>query len=111
MRLLLKTQLQRAMWLTIRSFGDYFLFSRTEVPLFWLSIPFQDLSGQEIRYCPHNPLKMTMGSALAIPESAAGAKTSDSVELAAAVSSKLCPRSPSLCLCVFVQGAPPPPRN
>ena len=72
----------------VASFGSYFLFSRTEVPLYWISILFQDLSGQEIRYCLHNPLKMTMSSALAIPESAAGAKTSDSVEIAAAVSSK-----------------------
>ena len=59
-----------------------------EVPLFWISLPFRALSGQEIRYCLHNPLKMTMGSALAAPESATFAKTCDSVEIATAVSSK-----------------------
>ncbi|KQO04646.1 hypothetical protein ASF12_14050 [Paenibacillus sp. Leaf72] len=63
-------------------------FWRTEFPLFWLLIRFQAVSGQEIRYCPHYPIKGAFGSALAAPESANCPITSDSVEIAAAVSAK-----------------------
>ncbi|WP_046229672.1 hypothetical protein [Paenibacillus algorifonticola] len=49
---------------------------------------FEAVSGQESRYGPHYPVKITFGSALASPESAASAITRDSVEIAAAVSVK-----------------------
>ncbi|KQO04549.1 hypothetical protein ASF12_13515 [Paenibacillus sp. Leaf72] len=70
-------------------------FFRTELPLFWLFSRFEAVSGQECGYSLRHPIKIPFGSALASSESAATAITSDSVELAAAVSAKSpCTRLP-----------------
>ncbi|KQN99110.1 hypothetical protein ASF12_20295 [Paenibacillus sp. Leaf72] len=77
--------------------GTLLLFLRTEVPLIWLLTRFLAVRGQESRYCPPNPVKVVIVSALAAPESGASGITHVPAIIAAAVSTKTS----------FVQGVTP----